>query len=83
MSLTVTTQAADLRLTTVEALKADLGDATSTNDSLYDAMILRASAGAWLISLMPPALSVIGPNESSEIMIPASDNIDITAIAIP
>jgi hypothetical protein len=29
------------------------------------------------------ALSVIGPNESSEMMIPAIDNIAITAIAIP
>lgn len=44
MSLTVTATAADLRLTTVDALKADLGDATATNDSLYDSMILRASA---------------------------------------
>src|SRR5205814_8520378 len=43
----------------------------------------RTSFGKLLITAMPPALSVIGPNESSEIMIPAIDNIDITAIAIP
>jgi len=39
--------------------------------------------GKLLITAMPPALSVIGPNESSEMIIPAIDNIDITAIAIP
>lgn len=44
MGLTVTTPASNLRLCTVSALKADLGDATSTNDTLYDAMVLRASA---------------------------------------
>jgi hypothetical protein len=36
-----------------------------------------------LITAIPPALSVIGPKESSEMMIQAIDNIDITAIAIP
>jgi len=44
---------------------------------------LRTSVGNSLITAMPPALSVIGPNESSEMMIPAIDNIAITAIAIP
>ena len=44
MSLTITAAASNLRLTTVAALKADLGDTGSTNDALYDAMILRASA---------------------------------------
>jgi hypothetical protein len=44
MSLTVTVAAPELRLTTVEALKADLGDLTATNDCLYDSMILRASS---------------------------------------
>src|SRR5438067_2698667 len=43
----------------------------------------RTSFGKLLITATPPALSVIGPNESSEMMIPAIDNIDITAIAIP
>lgn len=44
MSLTVTTPASNLRLTTVCNLKADLGETVTTNDSLYDSMILRASA---------------------------------------
>jgi hypothetical protein len=44
VSLDITVAAANLRLTSVASLKADLGDTTSTNDSLYDAMILRASA---------------------------------------
>ena len=44
MSLAITTPAANLRLTSIAALKADLGDATGTYDALYDAMILRASA---------------------------------------
>lgn len=44
MSLTITAAASNLRLTSLAALKADLGDTTGTNDTLYDAMILRASA---------------------------------------
>jgi hypothetical protein len=44
VSLTITTAAANLRLTSVAALKEDLGDTAFTHESLYDAMILRASA---------------------------------------
>jgi hypothetical protein len=44
---------------------------------------VRISLGNLLITAMPPALSVIGPNESSEMMMPAIDNIAITAMAIP
>ena len=43
----------------------------------------RTSLGRLAITATPPALSVIGPNESSEMITPAMDNIDITAIAIP
>ncbi len=32
---------------------------------------------------MPPALSVMGPNESIATMIPAIESIDVTAIATP
>ncbi len=35
------------------------------------------------MTAMPPALSVIGPKASSEMMMPAIDNIDMTAIAMP
>jgi hypothetical protein len=35
------------------------------------------------MTAMPPALSVIGPKASSEIMIPAIESMLMTAIAMP
>ena len=40
-------------------------------------------SGRSLITATPPALSVIGPKASSEIMIPAMESMLMTAIAIP
>ena len=42
-----------------------------------------ASVRAAVMTAMPPALSVIGPKASREIIIPAIDSIDITATAMP
>ena len=52
-------------------------------DRVELSVTLRTSLGKLLMTAMPPALSVIGPKESSEMMIPAMDNIAITAMAIP
>ncbi|KKU03240.1 MAG: hypothetical protein UX06_C0043G0001 [Candidatus Giovannonibacteria bacterium GW2011_GWA2_45_21] len=43
----------------------------------------RTSVGRPAISEIPPALSVIGPNESIATIIPAKESIDVAAIAIP
>jgi hypothetical protein len=43
----------------------------------------RVSFGIPLMTATPPALSVIGPNESNEIIIPAVESILVTATATP
>ena len=43
----------------------------------------RTLSGISAISAMPPALSVIGPNESIATMMPAIESIDMTAMPTP
>ncbi len=43
----------------------------------------RTLSGISAISAIPPALSVIGPNESIATMIPAIESIAIAATAMP
>jgi hypothetical protein len=46
-------------------------------------VVTRTSFGRSDISAMPPALSVTGPNASSATMMPATDSIAVTAMAMP
>ena len=46
-------------------------------------VVSRTFLSSPAITAIPPALSVIGPNASSAMMIPDIDNIDITATAMP
>jgi hypothetical protein len=43
----------------------------------------RISLGISLIVAIPPALSVIGPKASSEMMMPAMESMAMTAMAMP
>jgi len=45
--------------------------------------MLRISSGSSAISAIPPALSVIGPYASRATIIPAIDNMEVAAMAIP
>ena len=45
--------------------------------------MVRTVFGKPLITAMPPALSVIGPKASSEIMMPDIESIAMTATAMP
>src|SRR3989344_5724427 len=46
-------------------------------------VIFLTSSGALVIAAMPPALSVMGPNESIATIMPATESMDVAAIAMP